>query len=330
MTRRLLASALLGVAVLGVALPVRALPSFTYEPPGSLKPGSGSGRVDYRVYAPGMRFPIESGPAYANSQVYMTGGGKIPGTHCDPGNFTYPWRDNYCETRSWSMPLCPSGAGHQGQDIRAATCKKEVHWVVAVADATVTTIGSYILYLTADDGTRYDYLHTGSIQVAVGDHVTRGQRIAKVSNEFGGTPTTVHLHFNVMQNVAGVGSVFVPPYMSLVRSYEDLLGLSAAKPDAGAVAPDAGAAVDAGAAAAADDDAWWDNEWLARDPLAMTTTPEEPAQPEATAGCATTPARANAPASAIELAALALAVAARAGRRRAGPPRRSPCPPRAS
>ena len=48
--------------------------TFTYEPPGDLVSGSGNGRVDYKVYLPGMRFPVEKAPAYANSQVWGVGG----------------------------------------------------------------------------------------------------------------------------------------------------------------------------------------------------------------------------------------------------------------
>jgi murein DD-endopeptidase MepM/ murein hydrolase activator NlpD len=138
------------------------------------------------------------------------------------------------------MPLCPSGRGHQGQDIRPSTCENRVHWAVAVDDGTITSIGSYSVYLTAPDGTRYDYLHMSDVAVRVGDRVTRGQRLGKVSNQFDGTPTTIHLHFNIYKNVAGVGMVFVPTYLSLVRSYEALIGVDA-RPDAGAPpAPDAG------------------------------------------------------------------------------------------
>jgi MYXO-CTERM domain-containing protein len=198
---------------------------FSYNPPGVLVPGSGEGRVDEKVYAPAMRFPIEEGPAFANSQVWGIGGSQGPGgSQCSEGNFSYPWSDNYCETRSWDMPLCPSGTGHQGQDIRAATCDKDVHWVVASESGTVTNVGSYSVYITAADGTRYDYLHMGSVQVAVGDDVAKGTQIGKVSNEFGGTPTSVHLHFNLRQNVDGVGTVYVPPYMSLITSYQALVG----------------------------------------------------------------------------------------------------------
>ncbi|MCS6798395.1 MAG: peptidoglycan DD-metalloendopeptidase family protein, partial [Myxococcota bacterium] len=130
----------------------------------------------------------------------------------------------YCERRSWTMPLCPTGMGHQGQDIRPSTCRAGVHPAVAVTDGTITHIGSYAVYLTAADGTRFDYLHMSGVRVEVGDRVRRGDVLGMVDDEFGGTPTTVHLHFNIRQTVAGVGNVYVPPYMSLVRAYEALLG----------------------------------------------------------------------------------------------------------
>ncbi|MBK8259454.1 MAG: M23 family metallopeptidase [Polyangiaceae bacterium] len=186
--------------------------------------GSGEGRFDEKVYVPNMRFPIETGPAYLNSQVWGHGGSQGPGgSQCDPENRQYPWWDNYCEKRTWDMPLCPAGTGHQGQDMRAADCEKNVHWVVAGVDGTITNVGTYSVYLTADDGTRFDYLHMGSVQVAVGDEVKRGDRLGKVSNEFGGTPTTIHLHFNIRQDVEGLGFVYVPPYLSLVKSYQELM-----------------------------------------------------------------------------------------------------------
>jgi len=239
-------SSLVAVAVvLGVttaASVAAAAEPFSYDPPGTLVIGSGKGRSDKNVYVPGMRFPIESGPAFANSQVYGHGGGSGPGgSQCDKENFSYPWHDNYCESRSWDMPLCPSGSGHQGQDIRAASCVKGVHWTVAAVDGTITSIGSYSVYLTASDGTRFDYLHQSDVQVKEGQKVKRGERIGKVSNQFGGEATTVHLHFNIKQNVAGVGSVYVPGYVSLIKSYESLLGIN--QPDASA--PEAGPPVTA-------------------------------------------------------------------------------------
>jgi murein DD-endopeptidase MepM/ murein hydrolase activator NlpD len=202
----------------------RDVGSFSYEPAGNLVAGSGRGRADSVVYAPDIRFPMEIGPAFANSQVWGVGGFSGPsGSQCDARNYSYPWRDNYCETRDWDMPLCPAGVGHQGQDIRAPSCDKARYWVVAVADGTITSVGSYSVYLTDAAGTRYDYLHMSDVQVKVADRVKRGDRVGKVSNEFGGAATTVHLHFNMRQNVQGLGAVFVPPYTSLVKAYEELL-----------------------------------------------------------------------------------------------------------
>lgn len=224
MTRHAAALRLVALVV-AVAPAVASAQEFTFLPPGDLIPGSGEGRADDTVYVPGMRFPIESAPAYPNSQVYMNGGYLGPGGgQCDAVNFSYPWRDNYCETRQWDMPLCPSGNGHQGQDIRGATCEKSVHTIVSSVDGEVTSIGTYSLYITAADGTRHDFLHSDNITVSVGDTVTRGQPISRVSNEFGGTPTSVHLHFNLRQNVSGVGNVYVPPYTSLIESYYELVG----------------------------------------------------------------------------------------------------------
>jgi murein DD-endopeptidase MepM/ murein hydrolase activator NlpD len=208
---------------------------FSYDPPGQLVAGSGKGRVDMNVYAPNMRFPMESGPAFANSQVWGHGGNEGTGGQCDKENFSYPWHDNYCETRDWDMPLCPGGQGHQGQDIRAASCKAGVHPTVAVADGTITSIGSYSVYLTTADGTRFDYLHMQDVAVKEGQKVKRGDPMGKVSNQFGGSATTVHLHFNIKQNVAGVGSVYVPGYLSLVKSYEAMI--SPPVPDASVPEP---------------------------------------------------------------------------------------------
>jgi murein DD-endopeptidase MepM/ murein hydrolase activator NlpD len=199
---------------------------FEYDPPGALVPGSGDGRYDETVYVPGMRFPIEEGPAFANSQVWGNGGSQGPGgSQCDAVNFSYPWHDNYCETRSWDMPMCPAGIGHQGQDIRAATCDGGVHWTVAADAGTVTNIGSYSVYVTRADGTRFDYLHGVNEIVSVGQDLARAERINRVSNQFGGTSTTVHLHFNIRQDVAGFGNVYAPTYMSLVTAYQELYGL---------------------------------------------------------------------------------------------------------
>lgn len=212
--------------VLAIAAPVDA--QFSYRPAGELVPGSGRGRVDGTAYIPDMRFPLEEGPAYANSQVWGHGGASGPGGgQCDGANYSFPWRDNYCETRnrsSYSMPMCPDPRGqHQGQDIRPATCADRTHWVVAAADGTITQVGSYSVYLTDSTGRRFDYLHMRDVQVSRGQRVRCGDRLGRVSNNYGGEATTIHLHFNTLLAVRGyAGQVWAPPYTSLVQAYQRL------------------------------------------------------------------------------------------------------------
>lgn len=207
------------------------LKGFTYTPAGKLTPAqSGTGRLgDNYIYAPGIRFPIESAPAYINSQVYGVGGYLGPkGSLCDKRNYTYPWHDNYCEKRGWSMPLCSGGKGHQGVDIRTATCEKKKYYAVAVEDGVITYIGKYTVKLRSASGRTYRYLHldSPSLKVRRGEKVKRGQRIGLVSNNMGTTPTSIHLHFDMKQTIK-VGdaskSVFVPLYSSLVDAYKRLL-----------------------------------------------------------------------------------------------------------
>lgn len=234
--RQAVPKCMLVLALVGAPAVARAGEPF-YLPVGDLIPGSGEGLADPTVYAPGMRYPIENGPSYPNSQVYNIGGSNGPaGSECDPKNYAYPWRDNYCETRSWDMPLCPAGIGHQGQDIRPPTCEKDKHWVVAAKPGEVTSIGSYSVYVTSADGQRQDYLHGAvpTLQVKLGQQVAAGDKLIAVSNNMGQTPTSIHLHFNLKQDVAGVGVVYVSPYMSLVGAYEELMGLGN-KPPKGAL-----------------------------------------------------------------------------------------------
>ena len=203
--------------------------AFVWMPAGDLASDSGTGQSVQINYDPGMRFPMEFAQAYSNSQVYGAGGYLGPaGGQCDAQNYTYAWRDNFCETRGYGTPMCPAGTGHQGQDIRPATCQADAHWAVAANSGTITSVGSYSVRLTTDDGVRYTYLHLDkpSLLVEAGDVVTRGQRLGYVSNEFGGTPTTIHLHFEIKMSVdtgAGIQNTHVPPYLALVDSYQGLI-----------------------------------------------------------------------------------------------------------
>lgn len=201
---------------------------FTYNPPGKLQAGV-QGVADTTIYDPGIRFPIEQAPAFANSQVWGHGGLNGPaGDQCDAADYSYPWSDDFCETRSYSTPICPSTSGHQGDDVRPSTCAAAVHPAVAVEDGVISQIGTYTVYLSGNSGRLYLYLHMqmNQLKVSVGDHVTRGQELGLVSNNFGTSSTTIHLHFEIKEPVTLNGQTLttnVPPYTSLVDAYQRLL-----------------------------------------------------------------------------------------------------------
>lgn len=215
--------------------PEPVAPVFSYYQPGALLAGSGGGFPDQIVHAPGLIFPIRSAPAVLQSQVFAFGGGVAGGDQCDARNYSAPWRDNFCETRSANRttPFCPVARIHQGQDIRvgtAADCRtlrgqtadaRGLHEVVAVEDGIISSISTYTVKLRAE-GSIYNYMHLNMKRLAVtaGQSVKAGDLIGYVSNDFGGTPTTIHLHFEIIQNTADHGWVHVPPYLSLVSAYE--------------------------------------------------------------------------------------------------------------
>lgn len=210
-------------------------PVFSFYAPGALLAGSGGGFADQVVHAPDIVFPIKSAPTFLQSQVFSFGGGVAGGDQCDARNYAYPWRDNFCETRSANRttPFCPVAKIHQGQDIRvgsAADCnalrrqtvaQRGLHEVVAVEDGVISSIGTYTVKLRSE-GRIYNYMHMNMNRLAVtaGQTVKAGDLLGYVSNDFGGTATTIHLHFEIMQNTAEHGWVHVPPYLSLVAAYE--------------------------------------------------------------------------------------------------------------
>ncbi len=201
---------------------------FTYDPPGKLQAG-GVGVADPTLYVPGMRFPLEQAKGFAQSQVWGHGGLQgPPGSQCDAPDYSYPWHDNFCEPRSYTTPLCPSGTGHQGQDIRPNSCQAAVYVAVAAEDGVISQIGTYTVYLSSNTGRTYLYLHMqmNQLKVHVGDHVTRGQPLGLVSNNFGSSSTTIHLHFEIKEPVTLNGSTVttrVAPYTSLIDAYQRLL-----------------------------------------------------------------------------------------------------------
>lgn len=215
--------------------------SFSYFPTGDLEPGSGSGTSDPTVYMPGMVFPIADHASYLNTQVYSLGGSAVGGDQCDARNYDYPWRNNFCETRSSERNTlnCPQDNVHQGQDIRAGSpqlCQQIRQTspnqrtqipVVAIEDGVISYVGSYTVNLRASGRiTRYMHMNMDALQVERGDQVQAGQVIGFLSNDFGGTPTTFHLHLEFNHNIDGAGWTYVNPYTSLVRAYERCLGKS--------------------------------------------------------------------------------------------------------
>lgn len=160
-----------------------------------------------------------------------------------PENRSYPWRDNFCEHRRYLVGQCAGGEGHQGQDIRPSTCKlfnegadrcTAYHDnVVAVRDGSLLRLvnrESVYLYVNAPgERLRFRYLHMhpkmlDADGVISGRAVREGEILGKVGN-YDRIPngTTYHLHFE-MQVPTRDGWVFVNPYMTLVASYERLIG----------------------------------------------------------------------------------------------------------
>ena len=252
--------------------PQNVSPEFSYFSPGLLIPGSGlkkdiDGRADYTVYAR-LRFPLSEAPDFANSQSFNSWGdcdftGRSPrrpqkkGTpySCKinglplvfdegaAGNYSYPWRDNFCEHRHFFVGQCPGGEGHQGQDIRPGYCKQfneggdrclpYQHDVVAAHDGVILRASKqeavYLFINTSRAHMRVRYMHMNPKRldadgIVNGKVVREGDVIGKVGNynehERG---TTYHLHFD-MQVPTRVGWVFVNPYTTLVAAYEHLLG----------------------------------------------------------------------------------------------------------
>ena len=102
--------------------PAERSPDFTYRPTGDLIANSGyhkqNGRADFNAYSQ-LRFPLEKVPALVRSQSFARRDRSDKSSGGYPG---YPWRDNFCESRSFGVGQCASGFGHQGEDIRPRSC----------------------------------------------------------------------------------------------------------------------------------------------------------------------------------------------------------------
>lgn len=254
-----------------VARPEKRSTAFSYYPPGQLISGTGArkrgGDPDHTVYS-AIRFPLADAPAQTYSQMFInlgdctaaSGDSRTLRRHgapfrCIPGKLTaaadmpsggqnlYPWRDSFCEARAYFVGQCPSGLGHQGQDIvpvgcalssrDSDECDRSHHRIVAVRDGTVLRgprqEGLAIVANEPGAHLRFRYLHMNPKIIDDGGFfsgrtVRQGEIIGQVGNFSGrAAGTSYHLHFD-MQVPTKDGWVWVNPYMTLVASYERLIG----------------------------------------------------------------------------------------------------------
>jgi Peptidase family M23 len=229
--------------------PTERSPDFTYRPAGDIIAGSGyrkqGGRADFTAYSQ-IRFPLEKAPAFVHSQSFRNrGGDKLPDEFAG-SNTSYPWQDNFCESRSFSVGQCAGGYGHQGVDVRPAPCpdkqgadKQDVERcepnqqaLVAVRDGVVIRSrkqqAATLQINTRTEHIRFRYMHMNPTAMDAdgllnGRHVAEGEKIGVVSNYMDHpNGTSRHLHFDV-QVFTRDGWLWVNPYVTLVSAYERLI-----------------------------------------------------------------------------------------------------------
>ncbi len=219
--------------------PAEFSPDFIYRPSGDIIARSRSskrgGHVDWTAYSQ-IRFPIEEAPAFVRSQSFTRRGkSSQPSTG-------YLWRDNFCEARSFNVGQCPSGYGHQGEDIRPGacplhsevkqSCDPKQQGVVAVRDGVLIRSpkqqAATLQINTRNEHIRFRYMHMNPSSMDAdgilnGRAVTEGEKIGVVSNYLDfPNGTSLHLHFDV-QVFTRDGWIWVNPYATLISAYERLI-----------------------------------------------------------------------------------------------------------
>ena len=222
--------------------PTAVSPDFTYYPGGDIIARSsvrrGGGRADFAAYSQ-IRFPLERAPTAIRSQSF---GRKNSEKNSEPGRGVYPWRDNFCEARSFQVGQCAAGFGHQGQDIRPApcppnsnsesSCHPRKRAVVAVRDGILIRSprqqAATLQINTRNEHIRFRYMHMNpSVMdadgILNGRRVAEGEKIGVVSNYLDfPNGTSYHLHFDI-QVFTRDGWIWVNPYTTLIASYERLI-----------------------------------------------------------------------------------------------------------
>ncbi|MEH2608940.1 M23 family peptidase [Bradyrhizobium sp. AZCC 1693] len=221
-----------------VERPTAVSPDFSYYPGGDIVARSSvrrrGGRPDFAAYSQ-IRFPLEKAPTAIRSQ--SLGSKKSEG-----GRGIYPWRDNFCEARSFQVGQCATGFGHQGQDIRPApcppnsnsesSCHPRKQAVVAVRDGilirSLKQQAATLQINTRNEHIRFRYMHMNPSAMDAdgilnGRRVAEGEKIGVVSNYLDfPNGTSYHLHFDV-QVFTRDGWIWVNPYTTLIASYERLI-----------------------------------------------------------------------------------------------------------
>ncbi|WP_291852921.1 M23 family peptidase [Bradyrhizobium sp.] len=216
--------------------PPAVSPDFSYRRGGDIIAHSGArklgGSPDFAAYSQ-IRFPLQKAPAAIRSQSF----GK---RKTDDG--IYPWRDNFCEARSFQVGQCAAGYGHQGQDIRPApcppgsdndgSCHPRKQAVVAVRDGVLIRSpkqqAATLQVNTRNEHIRFRYMHMNPSSmdadgVLNGREVAEGEKIGVVSNYLDfPNGTSYHLHFDV-QVFTRDGWLWVNPYTTLIAAYERLI-----------------------------------------------------------------------------------------------------------
>jgi hypothetical protein len=215
--------------------PTAVSPNFTYHPGGDIIARSSvrrrGGRADFAAYSQ-IRFPLEKAPAAIRSQSFAR----------KRTESVYPWRDNFCEARSFQVGQCAAGFGHQGQDIRPApcppnsnsesSCHPRKQAVVAVRDGilirSLRQQAATLQINTRNEHVRFRYMHMNPSAMDAdgilnGRRVAEGEKIGVVSNYLDfPNGTSYHLHFDV-QVFTRDGWIWVNPYTTLIASYERLI-----------------------------------------------------------------------------------------------------------
>ncbi|UFZ08236.1 M23 family metallopeptidase [Bradyrhizobium ontarionense] len=230
------------IAPVATERPLALDADFTYRPTGDIVANSGargqSGRADRTAYSQ-IRFPLDS-PAYVHSQSF---GRRRASDKLEQPWSQYPWRDNFCEARSFNVGQCASGFGHQGQDLRPGVCPVRRDgadgcdpWrqrVLAVRDGVVIrSTRQQAVTVQVNTGTehiRFRYMHMNPAAMDAdgllnGRMLREGEPIGVVSNYLDHpNGTTRHLHFDV-QVFTRDGWIWVNPYTTLIAAYERLIG----------------------------------------------------------------------------------------------------------